>query len=378
MVAQYAVQDISGEGAASWDNGVRCVLPEVIVGGKAVQDGTPTPDAPVIPEFSSGMEVVSRGKNLFDADAFFECYRTAPLTVEENRMQKTVEDGRNCFRYSGGSGYSGGYITLPVKLKEKTQYAISFTAKQASEQTQAATTGLGFVYSDGSRTTVYAKATTEWHENALVSTANKTVVGLFLPYSNVGFIFVDIDTIQLVEGPTATPYEPYFDGGTAVAPELLAIPGTEYRDEWNPQTGKGVRRVGKVIFDDPGKWVNYASYGFYGLSSNPPAVRGTKNGLCSHHAYLYKASQGGFYTQENGVFYNYDTATWPTIDVWKAFLQEQIDAGTPVTVWYALKEPIEFQTDPQPLIAPKGTGHIMQTGGTLDSVPITAKYVTHS
>ena len=64
MVAQYAVKDVSGEGAVSWDQGAHCVMPEVVIGGKTVQDGTPTPDAPIMPTFSEGTEVVSRGKNL--------------------------------------------------------------------------------------------------------------------------------------------------------------------------------------------------------------------------------------------------------------------------------------------------------------------------
>jgi len=230
MVAQYAVQEASGEGVASWDGGVRCVLPEVIVGGKAVQDGTPTPDVPVMPEFSAGT---------------------------------TVQCG---------------------------------------------------------------------------------------------------DTV-------------------AVAPELLAIPGTEYRDEWDAQTGKGVRRIYELKLSNTGYW-GYGD-GYFGCPlmylRAPEADKALRaHSFSSHFKYSVMAQKDCFWIDGSGTGLRVQINGVNTVKDLVSFLEEQNAAGTPVTVWYALAEPVEFQTDPQPLIAPKGTGHIMQVRGTLDAVPISAKYVTHS
>ena len=66
MLGQYAVQELTGEGHVSWENGAHCVIPKVEIRGKAVQDGTPSPDNPIDPIFSEETTVAVRGKNLLD------------------------------------------------------------------------------------------------------------------------------------------------------------------------------------------------------------------------------------------------------------------------------------------------------------------------
>ena len=67
-----------------------------------------------------------------------------------------------------------------------------------------------------------------------------------------------------------------------------------------------------------------------------------------------------------------------TLEEWKAYLANQYELGTPVTVWYVLENPEEFQTEPQPLIQPNGSGTIIQIDGTVNNCPITVTPVTHS
>ena len=55
MTAQYAAPKVSGNGVVRWDGGVKCVLPSVKLCGAAAQDGTPTPDAPVMPVCNDGV-----------------------------------------------------------------------------------------------------------------------------------------------------------------------------------------------------------------------------------------------------------------------------------------------------------------------------------
>lgn len=47
LTSQYKISDARGEGSLTYISAANCVTPEVIIYGKCVQDGTPTPDAPV-------------------------------------------------------------------------------------------------------------------------------------------------------------------------------------------------------------------------------------------------------------------------------------------------------------------------------------------
>ena len=343
MVAQYAVQEASGEGAVSWDNGVRCVLPEVLVHGKAVQNGTPTPDAPVMPEFSSGTEVVSRGKNLFDADAFFEFFTTLPLKHPGNEMQRVAEDGRKCFWFNPRSGQiaddselpkdSGGMAIMPLNLKPNTRYTLRFIGKQEAAAEKFAT-GLALRYEDGTITSAHVALSTDWTEVVATASSDKTVVGLRLTYNELANAYIDIDSIQIEEGATATPYVPYFDGGSATAPELLAIPGTNIRDEWNPQTGKGVRRVGKLVLDGTEGWEVYGSGGiaYSVVVSGFDGVLTLPYPKCSHFNYVYYTVSPGIYFHNNNtvgtgrVTINYDNGIGG-VDTFKAYLAASTQPG---------------------------------------------------
>lgn len=318
----------------------------------------PNPQYPIMPTFSDGTKVVSRGRNLADIGSRYSSWGGDQYTTvvreglyQDNQLQSTL------IPVIGGETYCATWegVTLNGRY---------FWFDQQPVTDKTVSIDGGYFSSAYPRLFMTAPEDAKWLLFIFFMDSNWTEEP-------------PVTDCQIALGAIATSYEPYFDGGEAVAPELLAIPGTEYRDEWDAQTGKGVCRIGEVVFDDPSKWINFSNYGFYGLQHNPPSVQGTKNGFCSHHEYLYKASQGGFYMNNNGVFYNYDTATWPTMDDWKAFLQAQIDAGTPVTVWYALSEPVEFQTEPQPLTQPKGSCEIIQTEGAIPDCPILVKYLTH-
>lgn len=323
MVAQYAVKDASGEGAASWDGGVRCVIPEVLVYGKAVQDGTPTPDVPVMPEFSAGTEVVSRGKNLADIYGFsagsIERPGAAMTTsnkfgtiISTTEVVNAIAVQQSMSPRPDDPGHSGnGFFMVGVDnyFENGEIVTISFDLEVIENPLGVDTISVG---SNGVSFGV---------KSAIGGRVRSKVV--WLNYKERKYIEIRLwgisgvfSNFQIEYGTTATPYAPYFDGGSATAPELLAIPGTEYRDEWDAQTGKGVRRCAVI-----------ASYA--GEHIGTPYISSTG-----------KLSEGAY------VVY-----------------------GIPDT---------PFQTDPQPLIAPKGTGHIMQVGGNLDGCPITAKYVTHS
>ena len=301
MAAQYAVKETAGEGAVSWDGGVRCVLPEVQIGGKVEQ------------QRYCGKNLVGPDVELFNATWFWD--KSAILDESFDR----------------------------IAYRENTQYTVSWDA--TLPEGSGAIYYIRFIYTNGSESgyggfhVVSPDQDRKDGVYAITSEAGKTVAQIVAQGGDYGDF--TLHWIQVEEGAEATAYEPYTGGvpvpnpdwpvmpvvsegttvvsnggGTAVAPELLAIPGTDIRDEWNPQTGKGVRRCAAIE--------SYA-----GESITTPYLSST--GELSEGAYVI-----------------YGIAETP------------------------------FQTDPQPLTAPHGSGQIVQTGGNLDGVPITVKYVTHS
>ena len=240
MVAQYATPEVSGDGRVSWDGGVRCVIPSVKLYGVAVQDGTPTPDAPVM------------------------------LVCNNGVFRATNADGT-------------------------------------------------------------------------------------------------------------------FDGGQAVAPELYAIPGTKYWDEWNPQTGRGIRRVKKLILDGTEPWeftdVRGRRYAIYLPSMGLP-VANSVCGLCTHFNRRAGNDQPwGYYYASYFVVITDNGSCFADLESFKSWLKEQCDAGTPVTILYAILDESNYTSilsTPARLTMPSGPGQIIQTGGDVTDCPITARYVTHS
>lgn len=98
MLAQYTTPTVTGEGAVSWDKGAHCVIPEVQISGKCVQDGTPTPDAPIMPVFSDGTTVECSGsiavapRLLAVSDAYCDTWN--PQTGKgQHRFYKITLDG---------------------------------------------------------------------------------------------------------------------------------------------------------------------------------------------------------------------------------------------------------------------------------------------
>lgn len=188
----------------------------------------------------------------------------------------------------------------------------------------------------------------------------------------------------------------YYDGGQAQAPELWAIPGTEYRDEWDPQTGLGVRRVAKVTLDGSEEFSVLKDQKYSGslsfLFPTPNGRRITGSGvtILSDH-WVARRFLEAYGTKYGGIWWSGDTNRnimivigtdlidqgITDVNAWKSWLSAQYAAGTPVTVWYAINgEP--FYHPPAKLTMPTGYGQIIQVSGDVPDCPISAKYLTHS
>lgn len=320
----------------------------------------PNPWYPIEPVFSVNTKFLARGKNLIRSDNLQYGYEIHGGGV-----------GGDIFPHLDKASCISWYI--PVK--PNTTYTIGYNNKD-------------LWCSRLCETDLQGICTRNWAWYAWGDVGSPTAITTKPNTSHISLTFVLRDTslemtqsfideakLWIYEGNVGNyGYIPYFDGGEAVAPELLAIPGTEYRDTWDAQTGKGVRNIHKVAFTGDERW--YDNWMPSMVVDLAPGFHTRGNGkvLCNYSQKVFGGNALGSTLAISGVPSDFGIET---LDDWKAYLADCYAARDPVTVWYALKEPIEFQTDPQPLVQPKGACNIIQTEGTMPNCPISAKYVTH-
>ena len=183
----------------------------------AYEPFNPTPPESLIPSPNypqqiydlKDVTVTSRGRNLFDAEAFFEFYR---VNGNNNFPPEIVKkDGYECVKYNPNLGYvNGGYLIYPFDGKQNTRYTLRFIGSQ--DIVGAGTSsGIGIGYSDGTVTSLPVNNTTEWEERLMQSDVNKTVVGLYIPYNYGIPVYLIKNSIVLYEGAYDENTHPPFD-----------------------------------------------------------------------------------------------------------------------------------------------------------------------
>lgn len=298
MIAQYGTPEVSGDGLVSWVGGVKCVMPSVRLYGAAVQE-------------------TLTGKNLFDADWVVAQY-------EANNYESV-----------------GGYRVVAIPMDNGT-YTIKVN-------TPVSHIGFAIISTNKAVNTQYDTAVSlmqqHWANQRTLNIKNGV---LYIGEYGVNKLAECVRDahVQIELGSTATDYEPYcggipapnpqypimpvcndgvyqltnadgtWDGGQATAPELWAIPGTDIRDEWDAQTGCGVRRCATIE--------SYAG---------------------EEIATPYISSTG------------------------------ELSEGA--TVLYGIPD-TPFYHPPAKLTQPPGYGQIIQVSGSVPDCPITAKYLTHA
>lgn len=165
----------------------------------------------------------------------------------------------------------------------------------------------------------------------------------------------------------------------------------EYKDEWDYVTGKGVRRIGERVLKGTEYWLKYhwgngQGYYSYRMQIKSFNISGKKC-MCTHYAPISGYSNL-YYGRVEGAYAGTtaDNDSWlvignsfPTVDEFKAFLAEQYANGTPVTVYYAIAEPIPFEERPTAYVPiPNDSGKITFGDGTISDVPFEVSYITHS
>lgn len=169
---------------------------------------------------------------------------------------------------------------------------------------------------------------------------------------------------QLEFGTAATPYTPYA-GQTVPLPALEPLYGAgDIRDEYDAATGVENRRWGRVELDGTEAWATRTSgAGVYGYTLLDVFDAPAAAGVCTHFKFIKNGASGmqtavcvaSASTQKAlSVF-----TTIATLDGWKAYLNAQATAGTPMTVVYQLDAPVVTQHGPQRIPTYPGCTNLM-------------------
>lgn len=151
--------------------------------------------------------------------------------------------------------------------------------------------------------------------------------------------------VMLNYGTTAEEYKPYREPITYALPEALQGSGkgvAGYADTTDFENGKNIKRCYTLAFNGSENWQEWTSgTRFYYMA---PPYAGTEtlasNFICTHFGYGSSDNNRGLYVQLK-VIRAYVAPLFPTLDEWKSYLAKQYANGNPVTLTYALAEPIE-------------------------------------
>ena len=276
-------------------------LSDYRISGNTVQDGTPTPDAPV--------DVVGCG------------VRTENL-YEKGDVVVNVGDV---------------YKTIPISLSAG-KYTFSFVYESEN------TNGVTIIFYNGSTAIQYSTATITDGEGTVIIDAEQPITTIRL-YSANGYMSsqsysAKFTEIMLNTGSAALPYEPY---GYKLP---ITVNGTEspiYLGE-----AQTTRRVKKLVLTENEDWLqSVPGVNVYRINV-PDYSREIGNiPICTHYkgiapvagtselqdletAFLLSASGNNYYYIRDDRFNNAND--------FKSYLAQQYQNGTPVTVWYVLAD----------------------------------------
>ena len=175
-------------------------LDDLQLKGNATQNGTPTPDAPIAVQTTTGENAVKiTGKNLFDINTL----AATSITVQNGVASGTATAFNSAF---------GGRREVPVYLPKNEQLSITATAYTDGNYATTGNSGLiiRFLYEDGTNSSItWLNTDTSPVTKTLTTTADKTLSKLVITYSQVPSNIWHLSNIQLELGSTATTYEPY-------------------------------------------------------------------------------------------------------------------------------------------------------------------------
>lgn len=268
---------------------------------------TPLPYEP----YGYKVDVVSRGKNLFDKDWLVDGYHLSPETG------LPIENARRTA------------ILQPINVTQIDKMVMTYTTIDNDS--------IRGIYSvianDG---TLVRRVTNISSNNGIdVSGGDKFYIAFYDSSSSANTVSKDnIENIMLNAGTTPEPYEPYVEPITT--PIYLDSPLYKIGD-YSDSRGmtEEVRAINELVLAGEENWGN--NYNGYTLST--AKKQGLYTVICSHYAPSAAIKEDKtVYTNSTNVLIFYDSS-FTTVEAWKSYLAEQYNNGTPVKVYYILAEP---------------------------------------
>lgn len=252
-------------------------------------------------------------------------------------------------------------------FKQNTQYTITLSgyAIGNNENTNDGKTNfrIVFKYTDGTESSQQLNATKTDYNLRYTSVANKTIEKMYMYYGYGGTAY--ISHIQLEEGTTATPYEPYKGRTTTIdmtghAPLMCLGDNCDYIDYENKRI---VRNVGKYTVTGNEHWslrnsdttnnrytysivtanmpFDYKSYSDTSALNNYFEYSGTVGSVNASTAQdkyfsLYYSNQTEGTLNSRAIYMN---STISTQADFKSNLQSLYNNGNPMIIYYELAEP---------------------------------------
>lgn len=316
---------------------------------------TPTMDNPVT-YYGLGQNgtinvTTTTGKNLFNEEL-----------ILGSIQDSTYENGH--YFFGVGQAYAKYKDDIPsLKFKDNTQYTMTIKGYSYGADNNG-NNGLTnfrivFKYTDGTESYKMLNYKTET-EITYTSTANKTVEKMYMYYGYAGTAY--ISHIQLEEGTTATPFEPYKGRTTTIdmtghAPLMCLGDNCDYIDYENKRI---VRNVGKYIVTGNEEWTyRYKNNQVYNYSITVSAwmkqninykFYNNVNALNNYVEYGGTNVADTFFASNSNFSLFYDStnpnaramylkSSISTQADFKSNLQTLYNNGTPMIIYYELAEP---------------------------------------
>lgn len=187
--------------------------------------------------------------NIFNSENWYETFHN----INPNDMLKTTINEIEYYKFRPNTIWNIPY--MKGQFKENTQYIFSAKARQF-DNIQNYSTGIVFVYTDGTTTNLLINKTLEEYTYYLTSAPNKTIDYIRLMYAVNNYVLMR--EIQLQEGTIPTEYEPYQENIINInlqGNELCSLPNN-VKDELVIENGRAkiIKRVGKVVLDGSENW----------------------------------------------------------------------------------------------------------------------------
>lgn len=350
---------------------------DVTVYGNSIQNGTPTPDAPIAINSVTG-NLVSCGKNLFDADTVLPSltnpsFPTFHWTKQSDGSFFVSNIGTlvGCIWFKNISGKSGSFHFSVLHKNDKSNTSINYLQ-------------LIFYYTDGTCSIIRFKSDADYIEYSLDTDGSKTLDYIKQSYANIAGTWIKDITLTL--GANNVSYTPYISS-SVVLPEIRK--DGFYKSSGILNQGAGVKVLnGTEVWSAAGTQLANTFTAYISLtdSINFPT---DYIFLCTHFIGLPAGTTTGNYKTNDSEFcctnmspgplvifrINKPRLSTPDLNGFKAWLASQYSAGTPVKLYYSLATPVTTTLTPAQLATFYPQTNITTDGAVKGDLEATVKII---